>query len=154
MLHLTPAKICRLSLPVVFAVILLFSFFSWHRYASPGACTTTLGFPLCDHSQPTRKNIVVATRFDYHHDVIFALVWTLQRVMKGNGKLSVYAPFPLSWNFETVVNEFGLYNGPINDSAGFIRELNSNHEIDMLISGTCEIECAASTLLFPMYLIQ
>jgi hypothetical protein len=72
--------------------------------------------PSSIHVPQVRKRIAIGTRFGFHRDVLFALVWTIGRVLNSgsgsdSGQLSVYVPSPLSWNFQDVVTELGLYKG-------------------------------------------
>jgi hypothetical protein len=159
MLSISVSKFYRLFFAISFAVILIAAFSLWQD-ASLGAFRAALDHQFCSASQkhnariqysPTvpqvRKNVALATHFGFHHDVTFALAWTIERVMKDNGKFAVYAPYPLSWNFQDVVDELGLYHGPMNSHENLISDLLENPGdggIDMVILATCEIECVFS----------
>jgi hypothetical protein len=94
-----------------------------------------------------RRNVVLATHFNYHQDVLFALAWTIERVMAKDTKLSVYAPTP-GWNFDQVVREFGLYHGTTKDDKVLINDIltdSGDGGIDMVILGTCEVEYVRSS---------
>jgi hypothetical protein len=90
-----------------------------------------------------RTNIVVASWFGYHFEVYFALAWTLQRVMSRNVQLRIYGDLPFPFGFHSVIDNLGLYRGEIKDSNNLLDDLTKNVDIDMLILGTCEIECAS-----------
>ena len=90
-----------------------------------------------------RKNIAVASGFGAHFDVYMALVWTLERVMKNEGKVQVYARTPFMFDFNRIVEEYHLYNGTFKHHDDLLRDINNDAGdggIDMVILGTCEIE--------------
>jgi hypothetical protein len=96
-------------------------------------------------SQPqVRKNIALATHFGLHQDVMVALAWTIERVMKNNGTLSIYAPWPPPFGLEDIVNDLGLFHGVVKQDPELMRDILSDPGpggIDMIIFGTCEVEC-------------
>jgi len=152
MLQIGGPRFYRLFSAISFALILLTVFSLWQKDSS---FRVALDQRFCSAAQKhekagisstlpqVRRNVALATRFGYHHDVIFALSWTIERVMKGNGKLNVYAPSPLSWNFDDVVEELGLYHGAVKRDRDLIKDILDSPDggIDMVILGTCEIEC-------------
>ena len=97
----------------------------------------------------THKNMVVASVFGAHFDVYMTVAWTLQRIMlKESGNLQVYAPTPFLFNFQEVVDQYGLYNGEVKDPnnlLGDIRSGGADGGIDLVILGTCEIEYVLSS---------
>ena len=97
----------------------------------------------------THRNVVVASAFGAHFDVYMAVAWTLQRIMlKEPGNLQVYAPTPFLFNFQEVVDRYGLYKGEIkdpNDLLGDIKSGGHDGGIDLMILGTCEIEYVFSS---------
>jgi len=133
----------------------------WHKEASLGAfrvldqhfCSSppNAEVDLSFSSLPlVHRNVAVASSFGYHLDVLFSLTWTLQRVMKNQGQLHVYLPPERHWNIEGVVKEQGLYQGEIKNHKELIKDLNDNKGdggIDMVILGTCEIECVCFTFI-------
>jgi len=143
-----------------FLILVLLSL--WHKEASLGAFRV-LDEHFCSSPPPNaevdlsfsslplvHRNVAVATSFGYHLDVLFSLSWTLQRVMKDQGQLHVYLPSQNHWNIEGVVKEQGLYQGAIKSHEDLIKDLNDNQGdggIDMVILGTCEIECVFVSLL-------
>jgi hypothetical protein len=92
----------------------------------------------------THRNVVVASAFGAHFDVYMTVAWTLKRIMvKERGNLQVYAPTPFLFNFQEVVDRYGLYKGEIqdpNDLLGDIKSGGHDGGIDLVILGTCEIE--------------
>jgi hypothetical protein len=89
------------------------------------------------------QNIAVASEFPFHFDVYFALVWSLERVMKGYGSVQIYADLPSFFDFQTIVDILRLYHGSVKNSADLIYDIE-NTAIDMVVIGTCEIECVHS----------
>ncbi|KAH6914689.1 hypothetical protein BKA70DRAFT_1510095 [Coprinopsis sp. MPI-PUGE-AT-0042] len=89
--------------------------------------------------QTVRKNIAVASLFGAHFDVYMAVVWTLGRVMK-EGRIQVYSNGPFRFDFQTVVESIGLFEGTLKDQGDFLPELREDESIDLVILGTCEIE--------------
>jgi len=92
---------------------------------------------------------VVASAFGAHFDVSMTVAWTLQRIMVQEPvNLQVYAPTPFLFNFQEVVDRYGLYKGEIkdpNDLLGDIKSSGQDGGIDLMILGTCEIECVLSS---------
>ncbi|KAH6914690.1 hypothetical protein BKA70DRAFT_1368586 [Coprinopsis sp. MPI-PUGE-AT-0042] len=68
-----------------------------------------------------------------------AVVWTLGRVMK-EGRVQVYSNGPFRFDFQTVVESIGLFEGTLKDQRDFLPELREDESIDLVILGTCEIE--------------
>lgn len=99
---------------------------------------------LQDMGPLKRRNIAVASDFAHHFDVYMALAWGVQRAldMQGSGRVRVFAR-PFNFNFQTIVDELGLYNGTLHapdDMITQVRDGNADGVIDMVILGTCEIE--------------
>jgi hypothetical protein len=102
------------------------------------------------HSTPQKRHrVAVASTFGFHHDVYMSLVWTLQRVMGRSptgGTVEVYAPFPFGFEFQTIVETLQLYEGQVKSPELLIEAINSNMGdggIDLVVLGTCEVECVA-----------
>ncbi|KDR85773.1 hypothetical protein GALMADRAFT_386327 [Galerina marginata CBS 339.88] len=91
----------------------------------------------------THKNIAVASTFGFHFDVYMTVAWTLQRVMKGEGNVHVYGPQPFYYDFGRIVDEYGLFNGTVKDDKELMSDIlvDGDGAIDLLVLGTCEIEC-------------
>ncbi len=69
--------------------------------------------------------------------------------MKGRGQVEVYARTPLRFGFGDVVQQLGLYHGVIRDPQQLFLDLADrglDDAIDMVILGTCEIECVSFRL--------
>ena len=66
--------------------------------------------------------------------------------MKGHGSVQVYANIPYFYNFLNVSNELGLYHGSFKKPEELIPDIR-NSAIDMVVFGTCEIECVQSLIL-------
>ena len=96
-----------------------------------------------------RKNVVVASAFGAHFDVYMAVAWTLQRIMrKDEGNLQVYAATPFLFNFQEVVDRYGLYEGEVKDPNNLLSDIKNDggdSGIDLLILGTCEVEYVLSS---------
>ena len=92
-----------------------------------------------------RRNVVVASRFGYHFDVYMALVWTLERVT--NSSIHVFPPDGFRFGFDDVVRNLGLHSGSSSDSLDLPQAVSNNSAIDMVVLGTCEIECIQFFLL-------
>ena len=68
-------------------------------------------------------------------------------MLKEPGNLQVYAPTPFLYNFQEVVERYGLYKGEVkdpNDLLGDIKSGGDDGRIDLVILGTCEIEYVVS----------
>ncbi len=64
--------------------------------------------------------------------------------MKGQGQIDVYAKTPLHFEFGKVVQQLGLYHGVIRNPQQLFLDLADrglDDAIDMVILGTCELEC-------------
>ena len=150
-------SIVRLTIAGVFCLSFLWlfhrgfgghSFSSLPHFALGGEVPSTN--PLKLQSVPlAHKNVVVASVFGAHFDVYMAVAWTLQRIMaKDQGSnLQVYAKVPFLYKFQEVVNRYGLYGGEFKDPKHLIGDIKRDDEggIDLLILGTCEIECVLSS---------
>ncbi|KAJ6478976.1 hypothetical protein C8R45DRAFT_1006390 [Mycena sanguinolenta] len=92
-----------------------------------------------------RHRIAVATTYSPHMDVYMSLAWTLQRVMDHNppgGTVEVYAP-PFPYDFQTVVEQLGLYRGVVKKPDAFMDAINDNigdDGVDTVVLGTCEMD--------------
>jgi len=139
------------TLGITFATLSLF--FLWHQEPFSGNCkvsldqhhfsTDTDDSGTSNFQPQKRRNIAFATEFPFHHDVMLALAWTFQRVMGKDGQISLYAPSPLSWDFQDVMNDLGLYHGTIKNRDDLLKDINDNGSdggIDMVVFGTCEID--------------
>lgn len=136
----------------VFLITFLFLLF-WHKNAILASCRTALA--IDDHFKPAlsigpdvgrqkHKRIAIASTVDFHYDVYLALAWTLERVMKGQGQIDVYGETPLRFEFGKVVQQLGLYHGVIRNPPQLFLDLADHgldDAIDMVILGTCELEC-------------
>jgi hypothetical protein len=104
---------------------------------------------LLNHPQ-RRKNIAMVSRFGFHFDVYLALVSSLEQAMDDRGSIQVYAPSPFEYNFQTMVDQLGLYHGTVKDPDNFLGDLAASDSIDMVIMGTCEIEYVLSFFLIEI----
>lgn len=134
----------------LFAALLLFIivFSICHRKNS--LCSVASGFhsPPCSailSATRVHQNIAIASDFGFHYDVYLAVAWTLERVMKGRGSVQVYADTPYFFNFSNMSDELGLYHGSFKKPAELIPDIQ-NSPIDMVIFGTCEMECVQCPL--------
>ena len=157
----------KLIYAISFSFVLLAILSIWHndglgtlrdtldrQFCSMNANYDTLGSSL--YGPQLRKNIAIATSFGNHHDVFLALAWTIERVMK-NGTLTVYAPLPFGYGFQDVVDKLGLFHGVAKDNGELIRDVLANPGdggIDMIILGTCEVECVAFIPPFFLVVLQ
>jgi hypothetical protein len=97
--------------------------------------------------QKRHRVAVSSTVPGFHFDVYMSLVWTLERAMSRSqtgGVVEVYAPAPFSFKFQSIVDALGLYHGETRRSDELIDAINSDMGdggIDMVVLGTCEIEC-------------
>ena len=86
-----------------------------------------------------------------------ALAWTIERVMNSNGTLGFYAPWPPQFGLKDLVKDFGLFHGVVKQDKELVRDVLDNPGdggIDMIIFGTCEIECVVSLLPYPTFMIS
>lgn len=148
--------------PILFICTFLITFlilFFWQKNVILTSCRTALAIddhfnvPASSIGPDARllkhKRIAIASGFGFHHDVYLALAWTLERVMKDRGQIGVYARTPLHFEFEKVVQQLGLYRGVIKDPQQLFLDLADrglDDAIDMVILGTCEIECVSFCL--------
>jgi hypothetical protein len=130
-----------------FLLVSLFNILLW--YKEDTLCRLSFNRRICTTQTqtsllpPATYNVVVASTFPHHFDVYLALVWSFERVMKGRGSLQVYAPSPFYYDFQTVVDDLGLYHGSVKNPQNLIHDIEST-AIDMIILGTCEVECVHS----------
>lgn len=118
-----------------------------------GATTCPNPTPVIHPATFVHSNIAVASNFGYHFDVYLPLVWSIQRALKGRGHVQVYASTPFGFNFQNVSQELGLYHGHVREPKDLINDIRSSPEggIDMVVLGTCEIECALLLALNPIF---
>lgn len=94
---------------------------------------------------PKRSNIAIASVFNYHFDVYMALAWTLQRIQSRTPglRLQVFAD-TFHYGFEETIDALDIYHGERRGADLLLDSLRQADEdiIDLLILGTCEIECA------------
>ena len=145
----------RLALVVVtlFSLWVFYGAFTGKSFSQPryflGDRILSANPPKLQSVVQTHKNVVVASTFVAHFDVYMAVAWTLQRIMpKESGNLQVYASTPFLFNFQEVVNRYGLYKGGVkapNDLLGDIKSYGDNGGIDLVILGTCEFEYVLSS---------
>lgn len=97
-------------------------------------------------SHITRRNIAVASVFPHHFDVYMTVVWTLQRVLAQvpDSQIHVFAA-PFNYGFQSLVDRLGLHHGSRNHPNELVSFLDSEEgrRIDVLVLGTCEIECVS-----------
>jgi hypothetical protein len=146
----------RFALGVVVALSSLWLFygaFTGKPFSRPrfvlGDGILSANLPKLQSVAQTHKNVVVASTFVAHFDVYMAVAWTLQRIMpKESGNLQVYASTPFLFNFQEVVDRYGLYKGEVkapNDLLGDIKRVEDDGGIDLVIFGTCEFEYVLSS---------
>jgi len=133
---------------IVTAIFLIFIIGNWYGWTK-GTC----GFDSANCPTQMHQNIAVASSVGFHFDVYMAVVWSLERVMKGNGSVQVYAPSPFPHDFEQIVDRLGLYHGHIKNPTDLISDM-ANTNISLLIIGTCEFECVHSPLFYYLLLIE
>lgn len=96
------------------------------------------------HDPPQiHKNIAIASSFGYHFDVYLAAAWTLRRVMQ-QGNVQLYTPTPYYFDFQRIIDGYDLYSGSVKDYEDLTLDIMDNSGeggIDLVILGTCEIEC-------------
>jgi hypothetical protein len=136
-----------LFLAAAILVVLLFFFFhpsvasvrlsQWRPTCPPVEEQNTMNNVLLTPIK--RKNVVVASYFAFHIDVYMALVWTLERVT--HKAVPVYIAEPFHHGFGDLVQNIGIHNGPLRDSSQLHVHLEKDNTIDMVVFGTCEIEC-------------
>jgi len=124
-------------------------------YKDDTLCQLSIRIPTCTSQNAAAssqtfvyQNIVVASDFGFHFDVWLALVWTIQRVLKGHGHVQVYGPTPFAYDFDTIVDKLGLYHGSIKNPAELMNDIRGNTAIDLVIFGTCTTECVGLLLVF------
>lgn len=127
---------------ILIAVVGLLSFVYWHAPESPTSAAPWNAAKT--YKRPALKGkIAVASMFGYHFDVYLSLVWTLERLVKQGTSIQVYTPEPYHFNFEEIVDGFGLYDGSIKDVKTLVHDLShgeGDDAIRLLILGTCEVE--------------
>jgi hypothetical protein len=109
---------------------------------SHSLCSSDTSSETWTDSPPLRRKVAIASTFGFHHDVYLAVAWTLQRVFKRStqgGQIRVYANTPLAFDFDTIVEKLGLYDGPYQRPESLVEDLIKG-ELDLVILGTCEVE--------------
>jgi hypothetical protein len=56
------------------------------------------------------------------------------------GSVQVYSGGPFRFDFQTVVESCGLFEGTLKDHRDFLTDLREDKTIDLVVLGTCEIE--------------
>lgn len=129
------------------ALMLLLVFSSWH---SPFQRRLS---GIDDEEITRRSHVVIASEFNQHFDVHLAVAHTLQQlVLRDNGHVQVFAHMPLLHGFQEVVDSLHLYDGEIwhpDELVAYMRsDMNYPEEpgkmTDLLLFGTCEVECVQS----------
>jgi hypothetical protein len=79
-----------------------------------------------------RYRVAVASTFGFHADVLYmSLTWALQKVMDRShtgGTVEVYAPFPLAYEFQSIVETLQLHHGEVKTPDTLIEDINKNME--------------------------
>ncbi|KAG9224550.1 hypothetical protein CCMSSC00406_0002299 [Pleurotus cornucopiae] len=108
---------------------------------APNVSTLQTNF---DRQRLRRKNIAIASTFGFHHDVFLALAWTMKRVLgAAGGAVQVYARTPYAFGFQEIVDELGLYTGPVKTPEELVQDITRNNgegSIDLVVLGTCEVD--------------
>lgn len=90
------------------------------------------------------RRVVVASKFEHHHDVYMSIASSLARAMNRSsiGTLEVYAQEPFLHEFQAVVDRLGLYSGRYRNPDDLLSDVRRHSvvDIDMIVFGTCEIE--------------
>lgn len=117
----------------------------WHKQHedahSVHSCQCPSETPATLPTTLLHQNIAVASVFGWHFNVYLPLVWSMQRVLKGQGNVQVYADTPFEHNFQNLSDELGPYHGSFKTPPELISDLRRNPAIDMVVFGTCEAEC-------------
>ena len=88
-------------------------------------------------------NVAIASTFGFHCDVYMTVAWTIQRLNEPL-RMFVYAQLPLHHDFGRIIDDYGIYKGNYKPPSEFIHDVarvTAKGAIDMIILGTCEIEC-------------
>lgn len=128
------------------AIIFLYSI--WHFRGS--SLETSRHFTFGDDPEAKgleaipqkRMNVAIASSFGFHFDVYMTVAWTLQRVMK-EGKVQVYSPGAFGYDFQSIVEKYGLYKGTYKEYTALVEDVidgNGDGGIDLIVFGTCELE--------------
>lgn len=108
---------------------------------APNVSTLQTNF---DRQRLRRKNVAIASTFGFHHDVFLALAWTMKRVLgQTGGAVQVYARTPYAFGFQEIVDELGLYKGPVKTPEELVQDITRNNgegSIDLVVLGTCEVD--------------
>jgi hypothetical protein len=140
-------------LSIFLAALFLLSLLSsllWYKGQMQWQCRLSFISGGCSESSQAllpatqgHQNIAVVSEFIFHFDVYLALVWSLARVMNGSGSVQVYAHLPFYFDFQTIVDGLRLYHGTVKHPADLNHDIE-NTAIDMVVIGTCEVECVHS----------
>ncbi len=100
-----------------------------------------------------RTHIAVASLFPAHFDVYLAAANTFRDVLGGqDAAVDVFAgERPFRFKFQEIIDRVDLFSGEVRDAAELLHAMNDTHfypaepgaVIDLLVLGTCEIECVA-----------
>lgn len=111
-----------------------------------------------------RTHVAVASDFGVHFDVHLPVATTIREIMGDTAKVQVFAHLPFRFGFQTIVDSLHLYDEPIQSPDDFMDVLTSGtpypdepgQSFDLIILGTCEIECVHLCLIMvmPAYLLD
>lgn len=104
---------------------------------------------------PRRTHVAVASAFDMHFDVHLPVATTIREIMGDAVNVQVFARLPFRFGFQAIVDSLHLYDGPIQSPDDFLEALTHGtpypdepgQSFDLIILGTCEIECVRSEVL-------
>ncbi|KAF9493156.1 hypothetical protein BDN71DRAFT_1419911 [Pleurotus eryngii] len=119
---------------------------SWLQKLCPPSPAPNVSTPQTnfDRQRLRRKNVAIASTFGFHHDVFLALAWTMKRVLgPTDGAVQVYARTPYAFGFQEIVDELGLYKGPVKTPEELVQDITRNNDegsIDLIVLGTCEVD--------------
>ncbi|KAF4571606.1 hypothetical protein EYR36_008948 [Pleurotus pulmonarius] len=119
---------------------------SWLQKLCPQSPAPNVSAPQTnfDRQRLRRKHVAIASAFGFHHDVYLALAWTMKRVMgPSGGAVQVYARTPYAFGFQEIVDELGLYNGPVKTPEELVKDITQHGgegSIDLVVLGTCEVD--------------
>jgi hypothetical protein len=90
----------------------------------------------------------VATYVSWHFEIYMGIVSDLVEVLPPTEDVRVYPPDRFGYDFESVAEEIGLYNGTLYDKETFYRDIDATDlypgdegsMIDLIILPSCEFE--------------
>lgn len=99
-----------------------------------------------------RTRVAVASAFGMHFDVHLPVAATIRETMGDDVNVQVFARLPFRFGFQAIVDSLHLYDGPIQSPDDFLDVLTHGtpypdepgQSFDLVILGTCEIECVLS----------